>query len=268
MFRMQRTSGGYTLVELVTVISVFSLIVITFGITLTSSYGSAFESKARSLADVSLQNAMDVIEKDVRYSTGFNNATSAPYYDIYGPGTVQIGGSGYIWNYRGSSPNSRTLILSNNASTARSRDNTRRPLFVNQPFGLISCMSGKEYLPKLQYRTIYFVRDRILYRRIVTDTSTSLCAGQPAISQKQSCPREAFAGTKPAVCKARDEAIARNVNKFTVKYYQNITTPIANQYATGSEDLSDAEHVEVSLTVSMPPSSKTRTSTLLITRIN
>ena len=47
MFRTQHSSRGYTLVELVVSITVFSIIVIVFGVALTTAYHEAFDSKAR-----------------------------------------------------------------------------------------------------------------------------------------------------------------------------------------------------------------------------
>ena len=264
-----RFNRGYTLIEIVVAIMVFSIIVLVFGIALTSSYDAAFVSKARSQTAVTLQNAMDIIEKDVRYSVEFNGTTEAPYTDLYGRSTTQSANS-YIWNYNGLGDDSRVLILSNYASSMRSSSDARRPIYIKRVDAnlIYSCTNMPEYLPKLQYRTIYFLQDKKLYRRILTDTTTAICDGQTQ-AQKQSCPATAFSGTTPAICKARDEIVAQNVSAFSVTYYKDADTLVDNQYRPNGESfLIEADLVTVKLTLKMPPRNEAQTTTLQITRIN
>ena len=185
MFRTQDSSRGYSLVELVVSITVFSIIVIVFGIAVTSAYHEAFASKARSQTTTALQTAMDIIEKDVRYSVEFIGVAKAPYGDIYGRRNTQ--GANFAWNYNGYNAKSRVLILANYASNQREASSIRRPIYINKPNTFYNCSSQPEYLPKLQYRTVYFVNHGVLYRRILIDTTSPRCPG-PKLSQKQSCP--------------------------------------------------------------------------------
>ena len=108
----------------------------------------------------------------------------------------------------------------------------------------------------------------VLYRRILIDTTSPRCPGQK-LAQKQSCPASAFTASKPAVCQARDEAIAKNVRVFAVQYLKDDDTPVARQYTTGGEShLVEASRVKITLTIAAPPSSETQSTTLSITRIN
>ena len=266
MSRTRHFNYGYTIVELVVSITVFSIIVVIFGAALTNAYHEVFISKARSQTTTALQTAMDIIEKDVRYSIEFNGATSAPYNDPYGRSNTIV--PNYTWSYTGTNPNARTLILSSYASNRRDVSSVRRLVRINKPTTFYNCSLEPEYLPKLQYRTVYFVKDAVLYRRILVDMSSPRCPGQD-IAQKQSCPASAFTASKPAICQTRDEAIAKNVQAFTVQYLKDDGTPVEHQYAAGGENyLVEASSVSISLTVAALPSNNTQSTTLLVTRIN
>lgn len=264
MFRTRRSSAGYTLIELVVAMSVALILLVFFSIAFVNAYHDTFTSKAVSQADVGLQNAMDIIEKDVRYSIGFKPRNDAPFYDSYGTGTSSLP-SNYYWNYTGSGSDSRVLVLANYATNQRSESSTRQNIFTNT--SQYDCATQMSYQPKLQYRVVYFVKDKVLYRRILTDTATALCPGQQAQAQKRSCPSEVFSGAHTG-CFARDEAIARNVSKFSVDYF-NDGEAMETQYQTdGEEDITAADSVRITLSLTMEPSKITRSNTLNITRVN
>lgn len=266
MSRTRHFNYGYTIVELVVSITVFSIIVVIFGVALTNAYHEVFISKARSQTTTVLQTAMDIIERDVRYSIEFNGATSTPYNDLYGRGGTMA--PNYTWNYTGTGSNARTLILSSYASSQRNVSSARRLVRIDKSTTFYSCSLESEYLPKLQYRTVYFVKDAVLYRRILVDMSSPRCPGQN-VAQKQSCPASVFTASKPAICQARDEAIAKNVQAFTIQYLKDDGTPVEHQYAAGGENyLVEASSVSISLTVAALPSNNTQSTTLLVTRIN
>ena len=74
------------------------------------------------------------------------------------------------------------------------------------------------YNSVLSYNTIYFVKNKNLYRRIALNPSTTTCE---TYYQKQSCPSldDLGGAGQDASCKADDELVATGVTNFSVDYY-------------------------------------------------
>ncbi len=265
MSRIRHSSSGVTVVELIVVMVVMGILLAYFAAILTSLYGESFIVKARSQADSTLQAAFDIIEKDIRYSVGFRHTNQAPFVDTFGMSTAE--GSGYNWSYNGSGAENRTLLLVSNASNQRSSSTIRKPVYARTTS--YNCLEQMVYQPKIQYMTVYFVRDNVLYRRILIDTITDRCPGQ-TMAQLQSCPAAVVDGglSATSACKARDEAIARNVTTLAVEYYDSNGDALENQYVSGHEnDINDALGAKVTIKIA-PNKDVERSRSMRITRVN
>jgi len=251
------TKAGFTLVELVVAITVMAIIAVGLFAVLIQTYSSSSYGATQVTIASNAQLAMDQIEQDVRYSDNFDTQLVSPFSDPYGP--TNNSSSPQSWTFAGtpSSSTNRALIIEANATTSNPQANTRTYVYKT---GTYSC-SQEIYNPPLHYTKIYFVYNNTLYRRTITDTTTSTC--NPSTEkqvQKQSCP-EASVGSWPSICKANDEVIATNVTAFSVDYYYGTGTSALNVYPTDSGNLvPTADSAQVTLTIGDGKSNHTTTT--------
>ncbi|HXH04820.1 MAG TPA: hypothetical protein VNI82_00125 [Candidatus Nitrosotenuis sp.] len=225
----------------------------------------------------SSQLALDLIERDIRYSTTFATSLPSQFPDPYGATNSGTGGTN-AWSHKGvpASTSKRALILRAQATNLNPYALERKQVFVNgsvsNPYTVdpaLDCSTKLTLNPRLPYYTIYFVRDSVLYRRTLTDTSTGLCATAGNVQhQRLSCPPE-LRSTWNASCSAQDEVAVRDVTNFSIDYYQRdednptIFTLISDAYtSTDPGVLIPARDAEVNLTLSKTSGGKVIQSTL------
>ena len=242
MLAINNDQKGFTITELMLVVVVLGIVITGIFTGFIAIYSSSSRDNRQLDLDSTAQLAMGVIERDTRYSVDFKIGISSPFSDPYGPNN-----SGAAWDYKGvpASSTSRILILKAYATTQNALSNTREVVYQT---GTFAC-SQKLYNPQLPCTLIYFVRSGTLYRRILTDTTSTVCNGPQA--QKQSCPPE-LSGSWDVICKARDEIIAENVSSFSVDYYSTQPlTLISDAYTSSAPDrLDNADDVNITLTLS------------------
>ncbi len=267
--RSSKKAAGFTIVELLLAIILSGVIITIFVSTLMSMMRTATIQKTQLELSQKNQIALDTIERDIRVALAFDTSPAfAAFTDSYGPNNIDNTWSG-TWSYKGSDANHRVLILRQSATTTNPLARSRSPVYVQgslvNPYAeqnaSLNCTAYNSstaptgtlsYNPPLPYYIIYFVRDNKLYRRILTDAQTTLCASSVQY-QKQSCPK---ADTTPhANCRAYDELIAENVASFSVAY-NTITYNSAGQatvvdsgaYAVSDPDaLAETSNVLVTL---------------------
>lgn len=261
---MPRTSAtnrslGFTVVEVLVALPLFVIVAAVFISALVYGMQSAAFNQANLEITSSLNVALDGLERDVRYSTGFQTGIASPFADASQP----AGG----WTHKGTPTdvNKRVLILSSPSTVTNPLALNRVPVYINgsltNPYQAIdptlNCSttppSGTLYInPQVPFKTIYFVDGTTLYRRILIDTTTTLCNGPPY--QKQSCPT----GTG-GTCTVKDEKILDNVVRFSIDYY-NYAEPqtqpappvltLLDTYAVSNpDDIALADNVEITLTL-------------------
>lgn len=223
--------AGFSLIELLLATILSTMIVVVFVSALLTMVRTATAQKTQLELTGQGQLALDIVERDIRLATSFDTTIPTQFTDSYGPSMTTSGWSG-TWSYKGSDAANRVLILSQIATTTPPLSDTRTPVYVrsstSNPYGqptIFNCTPYSEATPygslsqnyRLPYYFVYFVRDNTLYRRTLTDTTTSLCNGPQY--QKRSCPREDI--HKPTGCLAHDEIIVRDVSRFTIAYYQH-----------------------------------------------
>ncbi|MDO4773741.1 MAG: prepilin-type N-terminal cleavage/methylation domain-containing protein [Candidatus Saccharibacteria bacterium] len=228
---------GMTVIELMVSLVVIMVILLTFSVIFTHAYTDILVSNAKTTLASRTMHALSFIEHDVRTAREFLETAPSVYNDPYGPTP------GAQWNHRGNGSKSRVLLLDQYATTSPSLSPHRLPVYTR---GTFAChdIHQKRYNPQLHYLSLYFVKDRTLYRRILTDTTTPLCPGETQ-AQRQSCPPQLHPASRHHSCQARDEVIATDVEEFIVQYHTQ-TSPITDAY-TKSGAVVDADYITVTL---------------------
>lgn len=225
---------GVTLIELALVIAVIPILLIGFFLLLTTVMNDSKQVSLQANADTESLFASSWLERDLRNAVSYQTTVSAPYTDPYQPS----GG----WSYSGSGETDRVLIAALPATTLREGTPGRVAVYA-QEAGL-NCTTELFLNPIHTYRAVYFVDDNTLYKRHLTDTTTTTCGTQ---IQRQSCP-EADRASWPAVCDAPDEVVANDVIDFRVDYVAPGTNlPLPDQYTGGG--ISVAKAVRISLVI-------------------
>lgn len=261
--------GGFSLIELVIVIVVLGIIFPVFSVLFVNTYHDAYISDNKMKTSTSIMQALDYMSDGVQASSSFQTGVSSPYTDAYGANNSGSSGA-QAWTYKGTSSTNRVLITKNYATSINALNTGRQPVFKNTPD--FNCTTQMYYQPQLTYLTIYFVNNNTLYRRILTDTTSALCAGNSQ-QQKQTCPPYISSGSWDATCQANDEVLMNNVTGFSIDYYQISTdgtsTQIDPTYAsTDPTVLSAADYANVTLVASARTGAATTTMTQRMAKVN
>lgn len=238
---MHKNNSGFTIVEVVTSLVLASTVLLVMIGALYTISNDAKYQKERVDLTVDTQVALDIIERDARFAIGSKVSLPSQYSDFFGPGTTRLS-TAYNWSHRGAPSddvNNRVLMMSSAATTTHPWSRDRTNVYLTG-YDSISCYSTARLAlkPRLLYYTVYFVRDGVLYRRIITDRTSSTCSNLASQRQRQTCPQSVNLASY-SDCQAYDEAIVDNVSKFTVDYYDDNrtggtpTVEAVDVYATG-----------------------------------
>lgn len=259
-------TAGFTLVELVAALPIIIIVITIFVATLITSLHATTAHKIQLELNNANQYALSTIERDIRYGKEFSSVVPSPFTDPYLPAAYTNG-----WTIKGpaNAVSGRTLIIKSYATTTNVFNIARKGIYIDE--AAYDCSpTGTLYLNNLlPYMTIFFVDNGVLYRRLLTDTSTQVCSGQ-TMHQKQTCPPNI--NWISTLCKANDEMIARNVTGLSVEYYAQTDTPlpafepITDAYTSADPALvATAENVNITLTMQKTANSKPVTSQLQLT---
>lgn len=266
--KLRQGQGGFTLVELAIVIVVLGGIFPLFLSLLLNMYSDAFNLDDKVKSNSEVMQAVWYMDDNVRVASAYRATVPSEFTDAYGPHNLGTAGA-EAWSYKGSSSTSRVLITQSYATSANALSTGRQPVFVNSVD--FNCTTQMYYQPQLTYITIYFVKDGTLYRRLLTDTTTPLCAGNTQ-QQLKTCPPYITSG-RHASCQANDEVLATNVSNFSVEYYQTTQagsdTPVDPSYASNDPTiLSAVDYAKVTITTSLKDGAVTNTVTQRMTKVN
>ena len=235
-FKNHRANSGMTTVELIVAMIIATLITVSFIAVLVHLFSSNSLATKRIVLAAQAQDAVDSIARDINYTTKFMKTTTLADADM---ASSPIG----AWSYEGSGENSRQLILEANATT-KSYQNPDNSLVFEKVTP--DCAS---LAPFAVNNIVYYVKNDTLYRRTITPQGIDVCP-EP-IYQKKTCLDQA---ADPA-CKEKDIAVAPNISRFSVDYYQNSydATP-ANVYDESSapDALALVPSIRVTLTIASP----------------
>lgn len=245
---------GFTITELLMSVTLASIIITVFMAIVLTTFVRSGENAAKLELNGNLQIALSDIERDIRYSKGFLTSIPAHIIDPNAPS----GG----WSHRGNPPNSdsRVLILQSNSTINNPYSAERKPLYIDgsltNPYAesdpKLNCSIapplGTLYInPQLPYYSVYFLSDTTLYKRVLIDTTTTVCGSIP-IYQKRSCPTGTGFG-----CSVKDEVVARDVALFSIDYIRQndedtLTYTTLDPYrTTNPDDIVEADFTDIFL---------------------
>lgn len=239
-----RPQSGFTLVEVMVVAPIVLIVIAIFIGIIVNLTGEILVTRGTNAIAFSTQDALDMIEQDVRISAGFLATNSVPV----------VSPQGYN-NSTQAFPNASTstgskLVLRSIALTDASNAN-RRPVWLsNQP---VACGDANVRQNSVMLlNTIYFVRDNTLWRRSILPSNYA-SAGCSTPDQQPSCHPDASG----AICATRDIKVLSNVSEFSLSYFapSNQTSAIADASNTSRSDsvrqaaLDSTDTVRISLAV-------------------
>ena len=267
--KMLADKRGFTIVELALVIVFLGVLVPIFSFLLVNMYQDSFYLNDKVKSNAETVQALLFMEEGVRNSASFERALPAQYTDFYGAHNAGSSGA-EAWSYVGDGASARVLMTQNYSTTVNALSNGRQPVFVNTPD--FNCTTDMYYQPQLKYLTIYFVKDSTLYRRILTDKTTALCAGNTQI-QKQTCPPSIADASRDSSCEAYDEVLVNNVSSFSVNYFQinteGASTPIDPTFSSSDADiLTTVDYADVTITTTTPGGGESNSLTQRMTKVN
>ena len=258
---------GFTIVELAVVIVILGGVFPLFISLLLGAYGDTFTLDTKTKTNSQVTQAIWYMDDNVRVANRYATTVPSQFSDAYGPHNAGTSGV-EAWSYKGDSSTSRVLITQSYATSANPLNSGRQPVFVNTPD--FNCTTQMYYQPQLTFMTIYFVKDGTLYRRVLTDTTTALCAGNTQ-QQMRSCPPYITSG-RDASCQTNDEVLATNVTQFLVQYYQTTQAgsdvAIDPGYASTDPTILDAaDYANVTITTSFKNGQVTNSITQRMTKV-
>lgn len=264
---LRRQQQGLTIVELLVVMVVLGILFPIFSFIL-ATYRDTYTLNDQVKMSTAAKQALWYMDDRVKVASTFMATAPSPFSDAYGPHDAGTAGA-EAWSYKGDSTTSRVLITRSYATSTNALNTGRQPVFVNTPE--FNCTTQMYYQPQLTFLSIYFVKNETLYRRVLTDTTSSLCAGNTQ-QQRQSCPPYITSG-RHVSCQANDEVLLTNVANFSVAYYQTTQAGSSTQIDSGytSTDpliLSEADYAMVTVLMTTRNGTVTHEVTQRLTKVN
>jgi len=220
---MSNKSKGFTIVELVVVISVLGILMAVVLDTLGGFYQSNTTSLGQTNQDTDTRGVLRSIENELTNSAGFS-----ANYPTTGPAVIPLGSKNdtTAWSYLGNDstkPNNKVLIASTYATDKPQTDDTRMIVFTDTGSG---CTPGTA--TPMKNALIYFAakdsnNQYNLYRRTIVNTTGGVPCSTPV--QKQTCAAISTSNLYPLICKGTDAMLLRNIDTFNVDYYTSPNDP-------------------------------------------
>lgn len=236
--KIKKITSGFTIVELIVVITVMGILLVLVMDILTDLYSSNAITLGRSVQDTDTRSVLRSIESDLSDATSWTT-NLAPQVQPLGPTVtpsdpwVYCGNAG---NSACSNPNAnRVLIAYTYATDKAPSDPSRLPVFA-QTAG--NCDAGSA--SPMLVANIYFVAQdpqnsakSNLYRRTIYNPGNSTPCSATHY-QKTTC-KAADAGNVAyaSICQGVDATLLQDITSMKVDYYTSSsdTSPIANQYS-------------------------------------
>ncbi len=262
-------SGGFTIVEILVVLTVLGILIGLVLNTLGDFYYANTTSLGKTVQDTDTRYSLRAIESELSNTAGWS--TSLPVASA----PLGMNNSGTAWSYCGNdcaTDGKRVLIAYVMATDKPKSDNTRLPTFTPSTSGS-SCDPAQAGI--IKNALIYFIAqdpsgNSNLYRRtIVNPFNLAICSGSSIdASQKTTCSPWQVS-TYPAVCKGPDALLLPNVTSLSINYYgfSSNSTPVSTQYTSNpnaATDVAAAKTVELKVTTSANYQGVANTSTSAI----
>lgn len=229
--------SGLTLVEVLVIAPIVILLIGIFIGVIVSITGDVISTRSSNSQSFSIQDALNRIEQDVKYSTEFlatNNITLTSPQGINDT-------TGLFHN--SDATYGSMLILNMYGTTKNPADSSKSILYMNEPN---SCASGKsDQNSPLMFNVVYFVKNNNLYRRVIarSDYASNCNPSTKAAGtswQQPTC----TAGYVAAFCKTQDELLVTNISStdgFLTKYYPSASSSIITSATDSSKSDPDRQ---------------------------
>lgn len=211
---------GLTLIEVLVIAPIVLIVVAVFIGAIVSMTGEALVSRATNTITYNVQDALSMIEDDVRASNAFLAVNSHPVVSPQGYGNDTTA-------FVNASTSTGAKLILDTTSTLRpdSGDLSQTPIYLrNSPHPCTSPDVTKNMT--MTHNVIYFVRENTLWRRIVMPASynTLSCGAPYDFNQLPSCHPSQTA----SLCTTSDARVLEDVSSFAVEYFiGNSTSPAA-----------------------------------------
>lgn len=260
MLRSSTKQRGFTIVELIMVITVMGILIsIVFGIMFDFYQSNVGSLKIATQVD-DTSYALHTIENDLMLATGYQ-AKVTPVTSPQGSDNATA-----EWNFKGTGTTDRVLIAQSYATTGSPTDNNRELVKSNGGTGGCGSSSNTSYVKNT---IIYFVRAQTLYRRTIVGPNG--CS--PGPFQKQTC---ASANVSTSPCQSSDAKLLTDVTSFIPQYFTATTdsTPVdvynepSDAVASGQVAASKAITVNIQTSRSVNGIMNTYQNTIRINKFN
>lgn len=209
-----RTTSGFTLVEMLIIAPIILLTIAAFiGIIITLTGEALVARSSNSLAH-DTQEALNMMEEDIRLSSAFLATNKWTISSPYGYNNATQG-------FTNASSTTGTMLILNMVATSQTGSG-RVPVWrADQPNACSA--SNVSQNATMTINVIYFVKDSTLFRRILTPPYYSDACTTPA--QVATCHPSVSSG-----CQVRDTRVLDNVGNFAIQYFSTAatTSPSAN----------------------------------------
>jgi type II secretory pathway pseudopilin PulG len=269
---LHKKENGFTLIEMLVVAPILLLMIGVFISGMIRITGDVLLAENASSSTYNIQSAMDRIEQDVKLSSSFLATNNV----------ILVNGQGYDSDNGISTPfknasntTGTMLILHSYTTTNNPLSPVRNIVYNNTP---IDCNNPLvvNNAPTMM-NTIYFVKDNILWRRVVANSDYATI-GCSVPWQQPSC----ATGVPGTLCKTEDTKLTEGVSAtggFIVKYYPNANSSaaentIASDYTKSNSErqaalnLTKSIGVEIHATSSVTGQAINKVGTMRITRWN
>lgn len=229
-------SAGFTLVEMLAIAPVIVIMIGVFVGAIISMTGDTLVTKAGNQLSFEVQDALDTIERDVRYSGAFLSTTNVPTPSPTGFKTSTTDTSELTtFTNLGAGVTGSTgaaLILNSLSTTGNPLSATRSLIYKNNsPYPCGGTAAEVSQNQVLTHNTVYFIRDNTLWKRTLmpSDFATRGCATP---WQLPSC----HPSRTETQCRTQDVRLVSGVTPadFQVTYYPSAQSTTANTNARTS----------------------------------
>lgn len=251
IFKLKKYNNhGFTLIEVLVVAPLIILLIGAFISAIISMTGSVIASKASGNLTLNIQDTLNQIDTDVKFSKSYLATNSVTL-------TSPQGYNDDTTDFKNVGTNGNMLILESNATTSNPLNSGSSPIYQsNQPNACNSPLVTNN--TSLLVNIIYFVKNNVLWRRVILPGNyASVSCVNGAIGnpwQRPSC----APSINDAFCKAQDQRLVDGVQSgaFDISYYTaaDSVNPIVNATSLEKTDnerltaLQTAGSVRISIT--------------------